>query len=121
MKCFLTILAGSLFAAAALAAPSNPTNEAASIPSIRKDLTFAADVLPIFEKACVRCHGKRVGKGLMLDSREGALKVVVPGDSASSRLISKAGKLGTNGRSTHGWITADEVKVLRDWIDHGAK
>jgi hypothetical protein len=124
MKYYLTILAGSFFAAALLAAPSNPTNGASSTPPIKQDLTFAADIQPILAKSCVRCHGsERPRKGLRLDSREETLKAVTVGDSARSRLITKAGRIGPEGLSTHPkqGLTSEQVALLRAWIDQGAK
>jgi hypothetical protein len=124
MKHNLIVLSGFLFASAVLAAPSGSTNQAASTPPAKKDLTFAADVQPILAKSCVRCHGgERPRKGVRLDSREEALKVVVAGDSASSRLITKSGRIGADGLGSHPkqGLTSDQVNVLRAWIDQGAK
>src|SRR5271157_2843978 len=60
----------------------------------RKDLTYAADIKPIFEKSCVKCHSGEKPKGkLHLDSLEGAIKgggdgkVIVPGKSGESQLV----------------------------------
>jgi Planctomycete cytochrome C len=60
----------------------------------QKNVTFAKDIQPILESACVRCHGEQRQKGeLRLDSRQAVLdggkdgKVVVPGDSKSSLLV----------------------------------
>ena len=57
-------------------------------------VTFATDIKPIFEKACVRCHGAEKPKArLRLDLLEGVLKggeggkAVLPGDSAGSILV----------------------------------
>jgi hypothetical protein len=63
-------------------------------PADKKDVTFAKDILMIFEASCSRCHGEERQKGdLRLDSLEAVLKggkdakAVVPGDSAKSVLV----------------------------------
>src|SRR6266850_2067077 len=57
-------------------------------------IKFATEVKPIFEKSCIKCHGRGKDKGgLRLDNRETFLKggdsgaAVVPGKSADSLLI----------------------------------
>ena len=62
--------------------------------STRKGLTYSADIRPLFEASCFRCHGSdRAKAGVRLDSLEGVLrggkegKVVVPGKAESSRLL----------------------------------
>src|SRR6516165_5871437 len=60
-------------------------------PSDKQGVTYAADIKPIFEKSCTKCHGAEKQKGkLLLDSLEAALKggedgkVIEPGKSADS-------------------------------------
>ena len=63
----------------------------------RAEVDFAAEVQPVLEAACVRCHreGKAEG-GLRLDTREAALAggdsgpALVPGDAAGSSLYASA-------------------------------
>ena len=68
----------------------------AKLPPVaaQKDVTYAKDIRPLFMTSCVRCHGEEKQKaGLRLDSLEAVLKgtedgkVVIPGDSAKSRLV----------------------------------
>src|SRR5579872_691631 len=70
-------------------------------PSDKQNLTFAQDIKPMFDKSCVGCHGADKPKGkLRLDTLEGTLKgsvdgkVVEPGKSASSFLLSNIAYLG---------------------------
>jgi hypothetical protein len=63
-------------------------------PSTRKGLTYAADIRPIFEASCFRCHGDPQQKGgLRLDSLQAVLKgsddgkVITPGKSRKSLLV----------------------------------
>ena len=70
-------------------------------PAAKTGVTYAADVKPIFEKSCFKCHGPEKQKAkLRLDSLEAALKggqdgkVVEPGKSAESILIANVAHLG---------------------------
>src|SRR5262245_10159667 len=69
--------------------------------SDQKDLTFAKDAKPIFERSCVKCHGAEKPKAkLRLDSVEATLKggengkVVHAGESAKSVLIHNVAHIG---------------------------
>ena len=69
-------------------------------PSTQKGVTFAKDIRPLLEAACVRCHGDEKQKAeLRLDSLEAVLKgsengkVVIPGDSAKSLLVIASSRL----------------------------
>src|SRR3954466_4952115 len=62
--------------------------------SAKKDVTYAKDIKPLFEKNCFKCHGSEKQKGkLRLDSLEAVKKggedgeVVTPGDSKKSMLV----------------------------------
>jgi len=62
--------------------------------SKQEGVTFEKDIHPIFEDACVRCHGDQRPKGgLQLTTVEGIMKgskdgeVVVPGHSEKSSLV----------------------------------
>jgi mono/diheme cytochrome c family protein len=94
---------------------------------------FTRDVEPIFKDRCLNCHGpKRQKSRFRLDSRDAALRggesgtaAIVVGKSADSRFISLIAGLdpGTvmppsdDGKPT---LTADQIAVLRAWIDQGA-
>jgi mono/diheme cytochrome c family protein len=105
-------------------------------PSSRKDVTFAKDIKPIFDKSCVTCHGGEKPKGkLRLDTLEGVLKggvdgkVVEPGNSAKSILIHNIAHLGNedewmpppNNKEKIKDLTTDQIALVRAWIDQGAK
>lgn len=97
--------------------------------------SFNREVRPILAGKCFQCHGpdEHARKaGLRLDTREGALApaesgvpAIVPGDAAISPLL---------GRISHAYpgermppekagapLTAEQVSVLRRWIDAGAE
>src|SRR5258706_6747203 len=66
----------------------------------KKGVTYAADIKPLFDASCTRCHGaERPKADLRLDSREAVLKggkdgkVVVPGDGKKSLLLIAAAQI----------------------------
>jgi mono/diheme cytochrome c family protein len=100
--------------------------------STRKDVTFAKDILPIFEKACVKCHGPEKQKGkLRLDTLEASLKEssnglsIIKGDSAKSPLVHSIAQLNPDeamppeGKGEP--LTKEQIGLVRAWIDQGAK
>jgi Protein of unknown function (DUF1553)/Protein of unknown function (DUF1549)/Planctomycete cytochrome C len=89
---------------------------------------FASNVRPILAARCYSCHGPTVQQdGLRLDSLAGILtgaesgKVVVPGKSASSRLMRR---LLAQERPMMPYggppLSAAEIASIREWIDLGA-
>src|SRR5438094_7951674 len=84
---------------------------------------FARDIQPIFQKRCYVCHGPQAQmKGLRLDDRQAAMRVIAPGDSAPSRPIAMT--TGAGGKflpPTGPPLSTQEVATLRAWIDQGAK
>jgi hypothetical protein len=104
--------------------------------SDKKGVTYAADIKPIFEKSCLKCHGAQKQKGkLRLDSLEAALKggqdgkVVEPGASAKSMLVHNVAHLGDeddympppDNKDKIPPLTKDQIGLIRAWIDQGAK
>jgi hypothetical protein len=88
---------------------------------------FSRDVLPILADNCFACHGPdaRARKaGLRLDSRKGALAVIVPGKSAESelflRITAAEGRDVMPPAKTNRRLTAAQKETLRRWIDAGA-
>ncbi len=102
-------------------------------PSDKKGVSYAADIKPILEKSCFKCHGPEKQKAkLRLDSLEAALKgsengkVIEPGNSAKSVMVHNVGRVGDE----DDWmppvdkgdpLTKDQVALIRAWIDQGAK
>ena len=100
--------------------------------SAKKGLTFAKDILPIFEKSCVKCHGTEKQKAkLRLDTLEATLKggengdSVVKGDSAKSPLVHTIARLDPDAAMPPDGkgdpLTKEQIGVIRAWIDQGAK
>jgi len=89
---------------------------------------FIRDVEPILAQKCHSCHGSEVQQaGLRLDRRQAAMRggdygpVIVPGNSARSKLISRivSGDGGMQMPPT-GALFNEEIAILRAWIDQGA-
>lgn len=133
------------FTAAALAAvfgfafavPADDTIPATkTLPpvSTKTGVTYATDIKPIFDAACVKCHDgtKKPRAGLALDTLEGTLKgskdgkVVTVGDSAHSDLVLSVAHMGDpdtfmpKGRNAKP-LTPEQIGLIRAWIDQGAK
>ncbi|HEV2352460.1 MAG TPA: PSD1 and planctomycete cytochrome C domain-containing protein [Terriglobia bacterium] len=90
---------------------------------------FAAKIRPIFAERCYQCHGANLHQnGLRLDSLAAALKgsdsgkVIVPGDSENSRMVRRLLALDRPQMPYGGPpLPAEEIKLIRNWIDSGAK
>ena len=102
-------------------------------PAANRDVDFRRDVRPLFQERCIGCHGPEKQKsGYRLDTREAAVKggdagdaAILVGKSADSPLIHfvaglDADKLMPPKKSDKPRLSADEIGVLRAWIDHGA-
>jgi hypothetical protein len=87
---------------------------------------FEKDVLPVLTARCLKCHGTAKPKaGLDLRTRAGILKggesgpALVPGEPAKSLLLEMIRK-GEMPPAKEGKLTAEEVALLKAWIDGGA-
>ena len=103
------------------------------LPPPARSYDFDADIKPILEANCVRCHGeKRQKSDFRLDTREGLLRggeehdtVFIAGKSEQSRLIRLVAGLepdlhmppAKDGPA----LTPKQIALLRAWIDAGAK
>lgn len=93
-------------------------------------VVFVRDVQPIFQRACLRCHGPEKQKGefrvdirqITLQGGESYAPNIVPGKSADSPLIRFVAGTGDLVMPPEGdRLTAAEIEMLRRWIDQGAK
>ena len=100
-------------------------------------VTYATDIKPIFDISCVKCHsGDRPKARLHLETLEGVLKgtkegkIVTPGDSANSFIVKAIAHTTAdhdswmpplNNKAGIQPLTADEIGLIRAWIDQGAK
>jgi mono/diheme cytochrome c family protein len=89
--------------------------------------SFSADIRPLFEAKCVRCHGEKIHKAeLDLSTPAGILKggesgaVIVPQKPEKSLLFEKVHK-GEMPPGKKDPLTEAEVSRIRQWIEDGAK
>jgi len=149
-KLILPLVALGILACGTLSAAADDVKPVALPPaSTKQGVTFANDIKPLFEASCVKCHsGPRAKSKLHLDTLEGVLagssdgKVLTPGDSAGSKLViavsqtdpdllmppkPRKPKPGAEPQSATNQppppkpLTAEEVGLVRAWIDQGAK
>jgi mono/diheme cytochrome c family protein len=117
---------------------AKPVAPAATLPpaSTKTGVTYATDIKPIFDAACIKCHDgtkPKVAAKLALDTLAGALKgsrdgkVITPGDSAHSDLVMSVAHVGDDpdafmpkGKGAKK-LTDDQIGLIRAWIDQGAK
>lgn len=115
-----------------LAAVAAPDLSKLPPASTKTGLTFAKDIKPLFEKSCFKCHGAEKQKGkLRVDSLEAILKgsengeILTKGDSKKGSLVVSIARLEEDsamppdGKGTP--LTAEQVGLVRAWIDQGAK
>jgi hypothetical protein len=95
-----------------------------------KKVDFNRDIRPILSDNCFACHGpddKQRMANLRLDTKEGVFGkpgVIVPSDSARSKLIARVTSKDPNvvmppPDSGHK-LTANQIELLKRWIDEGA-
>lgn len=110
----------------------DPIDEAAAAGEDLGEVSFAADVLPILERRCIKCHGglrddgtRRLEEGLSLQTVEDILagstwgSVVEPGDLAGSYLyeLVEEGDMPDNEPR----LLPRELRVIAAWIRQGAR
>jgi hypothetical protein len=106
------------------------------LPNKVQKVDFERQVKPLLERSCVACHsGKQPRAFFCVDGREALLKggasgtaAVRPGHSEKSPLIDNvSGKVPESemppkaARERFRGLTADEIALLRAWIDQGAE
>ena len=112
-------------------ASAAPVVPAVKLPApVERTVSFTQDVKPILAHNCFACHARDKHSGaLSLDRRELMLKggetgpALVVGKSASSELIRRVSLPGGEGMMPPAGkrLSAEEIGILRAWIDQGAK
>jgi hypothetical protein len=137
-----TIAVGLVLAAGAFALHAQDVKVAVDkLPAAaaKKGLTFDADIKPLFEKACFKCHGPEVEKPkgkFRADTKANVLKgggegaAVTPGDLSKSPLIAMVARITEDeelymppkdNKQKIGPLSKEEVGLVRAWIEQGAK
>jgi len=98
-------------------------------------VSYQSDVAPILQEKCRQCHippdgAGYVSTGLSMESYDTLMRgtmfgeVIIPGDSKRSVLNKLTeGRAGESMRMPHGVaepLTAEEIEVLKEWVDQGA-
>lgn len=121
----VAIWSGILIGYLALTKPSQESQAATPTSSTPAEVSFAADVLPIFETRCQRCHGTgQAQAGLHLTSYADVLAgsnngpVVVSGSADASSLVDLivSGQMPLGGTK----LSESEIQTIVDWINAGA-
>lgn len=75
--------------------------------------------LSVLQENCISCHFGRHNQwaGFTTDSQWVSSSLVIPGESANSRLIMKLQNRGGNMPLNNPPISEDDVDILADWID----
>ena len=125
----LVLVAAAAFSASAVApARAGSTQPAFQIAQAAPAVTYA-DVSPIFESRCVRCHsGPKPPEALRLDSYENLMKggkngaVVQPGAPQKSDIVKSIKGIGKTRMPRNGppWLSDADVALIEKWIAAGA-
>ncbi len=118
-----------LFAAAVgLGARAEPQSKAQLPPAAKAPVDFLRDIKPILDQSCIQCHAgdKRKG-GFSINNRDSVLfggengKTVELGNSSVSRFIHLVAAVDPEEvmPPKGDRLTAEQVGVLRAWIDQG--
>jgi mono/diheme cytochrome c family protein len=88
-------------------------------------VSFASDILPLFESRCIGCHGgERTQEGLDLKTHASIMTgsengpVVTPGDAANSLLVEMVATQKMPKRGPK--LTPNQVQLITDWVNQGA-
>jgi ankyrin repeat protein len=92
-----------------------------------RQVDFGRDIQPIFKTHCIGCHGPSLqSNGLRLDRRSDAMRggtiaVIGPGNAAASRVYLRliGNEYGLQMPPT-GALSAEEIEIIKAWIDQGA-
>jgi hypothetical protein len=99
-------------------------------PPAKRAVDFVKDIQPLLQESCLKCHGPEKQKnGYRVDVKSIALKggdthgvAIIPGKSADSPLIHFVAGLDEEMLMPPkgGRLTAEQIGLLRAWIDQGA-
>lgn len=123
------LLPAFLLSATVAQAQLTPALVAKLPPPAAHPVDFEKEIKPLFEAACIKCHGRGKDKGgLSIETRDAFLKggdngpAAVVGKSAESMIVEAVSGLDpdlTMPKKGTKW-TPEQVGVLRAWLDQGA-
>ncbi len=89
---------------------------------------YSKTIEPIFQEKCVACHNHTVRQGgLNLESYEALINggkngaAIVPGKSVESRLVKMIEGTIKPRMPIGDQLSADEIRIIKNWIDAGAR
>lgn len=99
------------------------------VAAASKPIDYRQHIKPIFALRCFSCHGAlKQESGLRLDASSLILKgsdegpVIVPGNSAASRLVARISATDETRMPPEGEpLSAEQIEQIRTWIDQGAQ
>jgi hypothetical protein len=108
---------------------SSPTPLPTLTPTVESSqqvpISFSADVLPILQNRCVKCHGgERTEEGLILTTYADVLagswngSVIKPGDAEGSYLVEQIVSGDMPKRAPR--LLPGEIRFITEWINAGA-
>ena len=107
------------------AATEAPATQAAGQNPEGATVSFANDIVPIFESRCINCHGgQRTQEGLDLKTLASVMAgsnngpVVSPSDAANSLLVEMVATQKMPKRGPK--LTPPQIQLITDWINQGA-
>ena len=107
-------------------APAPSVERTPVVAAVLGDVSYSADIAPLFAEQCVSCHGDELAEaGLRLDSYEATMRgseygaVVEAGSAENSLLLDMiaAGEMPQEADP----LDEDEVEMVRNWIVAGAE
>ena len=105
---------------------SDAPSRMAPVETRAKAVSFADEIMPIFQARCWECHSEENTElGLRLDSYEGVMAgsdygtVIEPGDADGSLLIDMivSGDMPEDGDP----VLPEELELIKTWIAEGAE
>jgi WD40 repeat protein len=98
-----------------------------TVGAAQNPISYTGDIEPIFREKCSVCHNHTVRQGgLNLESYSSLMNggqsgvVIVPGQSAESRLVKMIEGIIKPRMPVGDQLSAGEIKIIKDWIDAGA-
>ncbi|MBM3736893.1 MAG: DUF1553 domain-containing protein [Acidobacteria bacterium] len=102
----------------------------AAAPAVwAQNIEFNRDVRPVLSDRCFTCHGPDPGNrktALRFDTEAGAAPSIVPGDPERSKLYQRIASTNRALRMPpasmgHDALKPGEIRIIRDWIQQGAR